>query len=130
MTKYVLGFMFDEKMNNIILIKKTHPKWQAGLWNGVGGRIEFDELSIQAMSREFKEETGKRPDPSKWKFVLTMHFYDCDVDVYAMNNDYGYAHAETKTDEIVRGYSVNMLPDTIENVPALITLCKQRMGQI
>jgi len=57
---YVVGFMFSERLQTVLLIRKTKPAWQAGMLNGVGGKIEPDELPIDAMIREFEEETGLR----------------------------------------------------------------------
>jgi 8-oxo-dGTP diphosphatase len=56
--KYVVGFCFDAETENVALIKKNRPEWQAGRLNGVGGKIEQDETPFHAMVREFKEETG------------------------------------------------------------------------
>ncbi len=54
--RYVLGFAFD-KHDNVLLVQKTKPKWQMGLYNGIGGRIEtWDKSDADAMRREFKEE--------------------------------------------------------------------------
>lgn len=55
---YVLGFMFDWNAEHVVLIQKTKPKWQEGLLNGVGGKIEEGETPYEAMVREFEEETG------------------------------------------------------------------------
>jgi 8-oxo-dGTP diphosphatase len=60
--KYVLGFAFD-KSDNVILVRKQKPKWQKGLLNGVGGKIEIGETSSDAMFREFREETGLKYFP-------------------------------------------------------------------
>jgi len=56
--KYVLGFLFSPDYKQVVLINKTKPVWQAGRWNGVGGKIESGETPSAAMSREFEEETG------------------------------------------------------------------------
>lgn len=56
--QYVLGFMFNEAESKVILIFKNRPAWQAGKLNGIGGKIEEGETPIQAMNREFAEETG------------------------------------------------------------------------
>lgn len=56
--EYVLGFMFNEDESKVLLIMKNRPAWQAGKLNGVGGKIEAGETPIQAMEREFAEETG------------------------------------------------------------------------
>lgn len=54
--KYVLGFYF--KNDRVVLIEKQKPARYAGKLNGVGGKIEQGESPIEAMRREFKEETG------------------------------------------------------------------------
>ncbi len=58
MTKYVCGFAFNYDRVKVVLIEKLKPEWQKGLLNGVGGHIEEGETELQAMQREFKEETG------------------------------------------------------------------------
>lgn len=58
MKKYVCGFLFDNALETVVLIKKEKPSWQKGKWNGVGGHIEKGESPHTAMQREFEEETG------------------------------------------------------------------------
>lgn len=55
---YVLGFCRDIQTNQLLLIEKTHPPFQAGKLNGIGGKLEKYETIHDAMVREFKEETG------------------------------------------------------------------------
>lgn len=52
----VAGFCFWER--RVLLVCKQKPKWQHGLWNAVGGKAETVEAPVDAMRREFKEETG------------------------------------------------------------------------
>jgi 8-oxo-dGTP diphosphatase len=65
MTAYVVGFAFDP-LKKVYLIRKTKPAWQRGLLNGIGGKIEFGESSVRAMSREFHEEAGVMIEPDRW----------------------------------------------------------------
>ena len=58
MINYVAGFMFSEDLSRVALIHKDRPEGLAGLWCGVGGKVENGELDYSAMVREFKEETG------------------------------------------------------------------------
>lgn len=67
---YVLGFLFDPAIENVLLIKKTHPAAQAGRFNGVGGKIEKGESHLSAMIRECTEETGITYHD--WCYVLTF----------------------------------------------------------
>src|SRR5690349_13991679 len=39
---YALGFLFDGT-GRVVLIRKRRPAWQAGLLNGVGGKVEPGE---------------------------------------------------------------------------------------
>lgn len=64
---YVLGFAFNPASDSVLLIKKVRPDWQAGLYNGVGGKIEPDEDHSDAMQREFYEETGILTRADSWK---------------------------------------------------------------
>ena len=65
MTSYVAGFMIASE-GRVALIRKTKPRWQAGRLNGIGGKIEPGETALQAMVREFREETGVETKPSDW----------------------------------------------------------------
>lgn len=60
MKQYVLGFIFNHLLDHVVLIEKARPKWQAGLLGGIGGKIEGNEMPIEAMQRESGEETGLR----------------------------------------------------------------------
>lgn len=70
MKHYVLGFAFVDR--SVFLIKKIKPDWQRGLWNGLGGSIESMETSLDAMVREFYEESGVQTNQSDWEFILTV----------------------------------------------------------
>lgn len=75
-TEYVLGFAFDVSgaEPSVCLILKNKPEWQAGLLNGVGGKIESGEYPDAAMHREFREETDVYVDPEAWVHFHTMRF--------------------------------------------------------
>lgn len=66
MTKIMtVGFLFDSEMHAVLLVRKTHPEWQKGKWNGIGGHVEPGETPAECMAREFQEETGLL-DPLSW----------------------------------------------------------------
>lgn len=98
---YVLGFMFDSNLSRVVLIKKKRPAWQAGLFNGAGGMVEPGERDVDAMVREFKEETGVLTHHSQWVpfCVLTDAAYT--VSVYRSASDVHVANVGTCTDEHV-----------------------------
>ena len=58
MTDYVLGLQFNHERHMVLLLEKRRPEWQRGQYNGVGGKIEPGETALEAMCREWHEETG------------------------------------------------------------------------
>ena len=89
----VLGFLFSEDRPadgiKVLLIEKKNPAWQAGKLNGVGGKVEENELPLEAMVREFHEEVGIHTFPSDWNLRLTLEGPDWRVFCY---RSYGYPH--------------------------------------
>lgn len=63
---YVLGFLFDPGLRQVVMILKNKPEWMKGRWNGVGGHIEEGEKAGAAMMREFAEETGVTIPMADW----------------------------------------------------------------
>lgn len=72
MIRYVCGLMFNTDKTKVALIKKLRPKWQKGLLNGIGGKIESGEASIDAMCREFSEEAGLKTFYYDWRALITL----------------------------------------------------------
>jgi 8-oxo-dGTP diphosphatase len=82
MQEYVNGVVID-KAGRTLLIRKNRPAWQKGKLNGVGGHVEAGELPIDAMVREFREETGLSLSED-WTHRITLqgpnfkvHFFIC-----------------------------------------------------
>lgn len=71
-TNYVVGFAFNFDYSEVLLIEKLKPEWQKGKRNGIGGKIEFGESQVQAMVREFREETGVETIEDNWIKRLTL----------------------------------------------------------
>lgn len=76
MIRYVAGFMIDEH-DNVVLVRKTKPAWQAGRLNGIGGKIEGGEEPLAAMIREWKEETGD--SQAYWRQFARIILPDAEV---------------------------------------------------
>lgn len=74
MKKFVIGFAFTDKYEKVMLIRKNRPEYFKGLWNGVGGHIEEGEMPVEAMSREFTEETGICNVRTEWRYFLKINF--------------------------------------------------------
>lgn len=120
---YVLGFLFSESLEKVVLIKKNRPEFMKGLLNGVGGKIELDEEPLAAMQREFFEETGVIVYDWIENGTLTGDDFiiHCFYSVYA--NVY---EVTTKTDEVVGIYNflemdgLNLVPNVSYLIPKAI----------
>jgi 8-oxo-dGTP diphosphatase len=126
-TEYVLGFMFSPDKTAVVLIEKKRPAWQAGKLNGVGGKLEQNEWPVDAMVREFKEETGCTTLPADWKYFLTLEGGDWRVYCY---RSFSSARGELKqmTDEKVdwsfvsRGQVLDCRDKLIPNLSWIVPL--------
>jgi len=134
MTKYVLGFAFDENKSNVLLIKKTKPDWQAGLYNGIGGKIEVGESAYMAMVREFEEECAIQTTVHDWTPVIVMKGTDQDGNPWEVHTFQMIYHnlsaAQTTTDELVSIFDLHTIffnkfatSKVISNIPWLISMC-------
>lgn len=127
MTEMVLGFMFDQGAHDrTLLIKKRRPEWQAGWWNGIGGKIEAAETPSQAVAREFLEETGIKTRYQDWAPTVIMLGPDWLVDVFFALGP--VESAKSCTDEEVKAYNIYNLPaKVIPNLLWLIPLQLERL---
>jgi 8-oxo-dGTP diphosphatase len=78
---YSCGLIFDEPKQNVMLIQKRRPKWQEGLFNGIGGHVEEGETPLECMYREAKEESTIS-SKAFWKYLAVyktstfeVHFF-------------------------------------------------------
>lgn len=134
MKDYVLGFIINEETkDHVVLVRKLRPEWQAGYWNGIGGKVQPHEARHDAMARECKEETGLEIPASDW--VWFARIYDGDALVhcfYVMKPATFCASAKTTTDEEVLyvqiPQNVNVFVfGTRWLLEMAIDLCKRRM---
>lgn len=101
MTRYVLGFMFRDHAESVVLMRKLRPEWQSGLLNGVGGKIEEGESELTAMIREFHEETGVATIAQHWDEFCEMKGVGWSVVCFRAFDSKAHDAAVTKTDEKV-----------------------------
>lgn len=115
---YSAGFLFDEKRENVVLIRKTKPEIFKGLLNGVGGKVELGESFYDAMVREFREETGV-------EFKDWRQFASIDTNRYTCRFFMGVGditQVKTTTEEEVMIVPVNNIGKVIFNLNWLIPM--------
>ena len=131
----VVGFMFDPQGKRVVLINKTHPEWQKGLWNGVGGVVQTDrENAREAMAREFLEETGVETEPNQWVSAVIMNGRNAETGedwtitfLYSLSH-HGFDQVKTVTDEPVDFHRVDILPgNLVRGLRWIIPLCLENI---
>lgn len=117
-TNWVAGLLFNTK-GELALVSKTHPKWQAGKLNGVGGKIDEGESPVAAMQREFIEEAGVEVEG--WQEFALLKVQDGQVHFFVAHGDY---EIKSMTDEEVGWFDTATLQKLplIQNLEWLIPL--------
>jgi 8-oxo-dGTP pyrophosphatase MutT (NUDIX family) len=127
--RYVVGFMFDESMGSVALLRKNKPEWQAGLLNGIGGKIEGEEPAVKAMVREFNEEAGILTFVGTWVNFCSMSGINNDGGSFGIEFFYTIGNPRLLTS--MESEKIEVLPSadvaagkekTIGNLPWLIAL--------
>jgi 8-oxo-dGTP pyrophosphatase MutT (NUDIX family) len=121
MIRYVAGFLFDESLQHVALILKHKPDWLAGTYNGIGGKVEPGEDWLEAMIREFEEETGVRVE--HWTHTVTLQndLFECR---FFMARSNGVFQVKTQENEPISIHKVADVPTlpTVPNVQWLVPL--------
>ena len=123
MIRYVVGFCFNEDGTKVALLKKTKPAWQAGKLNGLGGKIEEGESPLQAMGREFKEESGV--GGLDWKARTVINNDHFSLTVFSCFDDRVF-EVQTMEAEEVGIYCVGATGNTIDNLKWIIPMLLDR----
>jgi 8-oxo-dGTP pyrophosphatase MutT (NUDIX family) len=118
--------MFTDIASSVVLIRKNRPEFQAGLLNGVGGKIETErgESPRRAMVREFFEETGVQTTPDEWTMFAELQCYDHKegdgwmhvVYCFVCKSTKHWSSVRTMTDETVELHAFP-LPNTVWDDP-------------
>lgn len=121
--KGVVGFMLSHDRKLVALIRKNRPAYQKGKLNGIGGKLEDHEQPIDAMVREFFEETGAQTTSADWTPFAKLTSEKWHVWFYFTFGD--VTSLKAMTDEQVEIVSVGTLgsENTMSNVRWMIPLC-------
>jgi len=121
--RYVLGFAFVGE--DVLLIHKLRgPSVVRNKLNGIGGNIEVGETPLNAMVREFKEETDIDTTLRQWNYkaLMSVPAYQANIYVYSTKFVAPIAH-KSMTDEIVSWYWMhNRALNIVDNLKWLLPL--------
>lgn len=106
--EYVNGFMINWLTQQALMIEKQRPAFQKGKWNGIGGKVEANESLLDAMVREFREETGVTTEAQSWQRTLVLSGPDFAVHFFRSHVSEFPAYRQT-TDEPLGVFHVNSL---------------------
>ena len=90
--EYVLCVCQDRRFRKVLVVRKSHPEWQAGKFNLPGGHVRKGEPPRESALRKLREETGVvATEGSIWRVcTLWRQQIDggpCVVHVYAATYD-------------------------------------------
>ena len=112
--KYVLGFAFDESLKHVVLLQKVKPAWAAGMWNGLGGKIEGTDASPHdAMEREFKEECGVLVPAENWQHLGAFERPEWYVECFCTRTDDIFAACTVEKEKITIYPVAQFLANTV-----------------
>ncbi len=131
MKQYNLGFVFTSDYSSVLLVHKNRPDWQVGKLNGLGGKNEPNETSLEGMVRELEEESGLHIAAPDWVTVGAMSAGEWNVDVFTAVWTGDTAEAQTLTDEQIEWIPTNALPDNVMvNLRWLIPLAANKLQAV
>lgn len=122
-----LGFLFSPDLAKVALIRKASPAWQAGKLNGIGGKAEPGETSLDAMSREFREEAGLDIPAGAWNLFGRLGSPDFEVHCYRAVGD--VEACQTLTAETVEIFAVDDPAIASVGLPGVGALIRAALGE-
>ena len=127
MTKYVVGFVFNNYEEAVVLMLKARPDWQKGKLNGIGGHVEENESPMKAMIREWEEETSTNLTEFDWTFFALVIGNEFEVYFFRANYIQIDELESYSAGEEITIVDPNNLPDNVvSNLQWLIPMAKVR----
>ena len=73
---------------NLLLTRRAKEKSFPGTWENSGGAAQAGENSLQAITRELREETGIAAEPSEFQLLTTGRDRYCHYDFYTLRREF------------------------------------------
>jgi 8-oxo-dGTP pyrophosphatase MutT (NUDIX family) len=129
MNHYVLGFVFK---GDSVLLQEAKAPWMKKRWNGIGGHIEDNETSLEAMKREAIEEVGQ--PFTKYDLWIPKIYMICPggtVFIYSMKiKTFSIINFAAEREQNLRVCRVQDLPYyRMRNLDWIIPLCRYSLRQ-
>jgi len=124
MHNFTMGIIFSHDMESMYLLRKDHPEWQAGLLNGVGGKLKDGESYADCMAREAAEESGYT-----WNFVCLGRMRGEGKDAFQCEVFYSVMGAKGKEPHTCEAEKIEkhpvadlhkLIPEMVPHLPMLI----------
>lgn len=123
MKAFSVGFIFNKDLKKVLLMHKTKPEFQAGKLNGLGGKIEGNETSVENFVREIKEEANLDLEKEKCIYIGKMQGRDWWCDTFGYIYDGDINDAKSMEIEQIEWFDLKHLPENLlENVGWLIEI--------
>lgn len=82
----VCVWVYDGK-GNLLLTRRAPEKSFAGTWENSGGAALAGETSLQAITRELREETGIQARPEEFELLSSSRDRRCHYDFYCLKRE-------------------------------------------
>ncbi|PIR85729.1 hypothetical protein COU14_02770 [Candidatus Kaiserbacteria bacterium CG10_big_fil_rev_8_21_14_0_10_44_10] len=129
MKVFTVGLIFDSTLSEVVLMEKTHPEWQKGKLNGIGGKVEEGESVMECIVREVKEEAGVSSQSNDWIHFATLFEGVSKIEFFALKYTGNKSEIKTLTDEKVSWYPVNNLPQNlVAGIGWLVPLALEKLS--
>jgi len=121
---YVLALLFTADRQEIVLVDKTRPAWQAGRVNALGGKLRDGESAEDAARREVREEAGV--DVASWEPVLVWRDAQYTMHVVRAFDDAARRTRTAEDQRVFRAPVHALPPNVIDNLRWLVPLALDR----
>jgi 8-oxo-dGTP diphosphatase len=121
---YVLALLFTPDRQQVVLVHKNRPAWQAGRVNALGGKIAPGENPREAARREVREEAGA--DVPDWDEFLVWD--DAQYRMHALRafSDAALEARTVEDQDVFLADAGALPPNVIDNLRWLVPLALDR----
>ena len=121
---YVLALLFSPDGEEIVLMERTRPSWQAGRVNALGGKLAPGETPAAAVRREVREEAGV--DVADWDEVLVWHDVAYRMHVFRAFDSAALRARTCEDQRVIRAPACALPVAVIDNLRWLVPLALDR----